>query len=155
MCNTASGWDRVCNKTFGGPGCNVPSCPHCPLHSFCLESGRGSASASARACERKPDVTGAPVQIIFRPEKVRRNNGQCDVTCNTWSRTVRLFLSPSPTLSQSLFFFGIGGFALTALEPSPFMMPASTSPLQNNRSSFSTSAQRHGGEPIWRFDLPS
>ena len=39
MCDTASVWGCVCNETFGGPGCNVRSCPHCPLHSSCLEGG--------------------------------------------------------------------------------------------------------------------
>ena len=29
----------VCNETFGGPSCNVRSCPHSPLHSSYLEGG--------------------------------------------------------------------------------------------------------------------
>ena len=35
-----------------------------------------SGRASARACKREPDVTGAPVQIILRPGRVRQTNGR-------------------------------------------------------------------------------
>ena len=45
----------VCNETFGSPNCNVRSCLHCPLHSFCLEkaqtstlSGRASVKDGSR-----------------------------------------------------------------------------------------------------------
>ena len=32
----------VYNETFGSPNCNEQSCPHCPLHSFCLEKAQTS-----------------------------------------------------------------------------------------------------------------
>ena len=38
----ASGWGCVCNETFGGPNCNVRRCPHCLLHSLCLEKAQTS-----------------------------------------------------------------------------------------------------------------
>ena len=63
LCDTASGWGCVCNDTFGGPNCNVRSCPHCPLHSLCLErvqTSTLSGRASVRARGREPDVTGIP-----------------------------------------------------------------------------------------------
>ena len=40
------------------------------------------------ACKREPDVTGAPVQIILRPGRVRRKlRTSANVSCNTWNRT--------------------------------------------------------------------
>ena len=37
MCDTTSDFGCACIETFGGPSCNVRSCPHCLLHSSYLE----------------------------------------------------------------------------------------------------------------------
>ena len=67
--------------------------------------------------------------------------------------TTVTFLEPYPRLSRCFFSSASAGIPSAPLEPSPFMRPASTSPHQNNRSSCSKSAQRHGGEPTWDSTL--
>ena len=119
-----------------------------------------SGRASVRARGREPDVTGAPVQIIAPAwESATKQRASANVTCNPRVRlqqeTTVTFLKPISKVVTVSFSSASAGLFSAALEPSPFMMLASTSPLQNNRSSCSTSAQRHGGEPTWRFDLPS
>ena len=68
MCDTTSSSGCVCNETFRGPGCNMRSCPHCPLHSSSLAENTDFDSEST--CKCTSPWTGP------RSGRVYRNNGR-------------------------------------------------------------------------------
>ena len=98
-------WGCVCNETFGGPGCNVRSCPHCPLHSLCLDNGDNFYSELTGSWTRARCDTHPCPNNCSGLEGATKQWASANVTCNTRGRTAArkpqsLFLSPYPLVTR-------------------------------------------------------